>query len=129
MDDVPSSRIVAIDQLSAVDAAGRRILDDVSLSVSAGEIRAVVGESGSGKTTLALAVLGRVRTGLSIASGSIKVAGKGVLDLRGRSLRQYRRREVSWLSQDPALSLTPHLRILSQSLKNLEVESTMRTRW
>lgn len=111
MDDVPSSRIVAIDQLSAVDAAGRRILDDVSLSVSAGEIRAVVGESGSGKTTLALAVLGRVRTGLSIASGSIKVAGKGVLDLRGRSLRQYRRREVSWLSQDPALSLTPHLRI------------------
>lgn len=111
MDDVFSPRVVAIDRLSAVDAAGRRILDDVSLAVCAGEIRAVIGESGSGKTTLALAVLGRVRTGLSIASGSVEVAGKHVLDLRGNSLRQYRRREVSWLSQDPALSLTPHLRV------------------
>lgn len=100
-----------IDKLCISDTRGCPILDSVSLSLAPGEIHAVIGESGSGKTTLALAVLGLIRSGLTVVSGKIEVAGKSILHLRTGALRAYRQREVSWLSQDPALSLAPHLRV------------------
>ena len=42
-----------------------------------------------------------------------------MLSLKGSSLRRYRAETVSWLSQDPALSLTPHMTVralLSESV-------------
>ena len=35
-----------------VDRGGRRVLDDVSLTVAAGTVTGLLGPSGSGKTTL-----------------------------------------------------------------------------
>lgn len=52
--------------------ASTPVLEDVNLSVRAGEIHALVGESGSGKTTLA-----RILAGLSsFDSGSVRVSGQ-----------------------------------------------------
>lgn len=116
---------VRVEGLVVEDMAGRPVLDAASLAVSPGEIRAVVGESGSGKTTLALALLGRVRKGLTVKSGEISVFGKDALKLKGKALRNYRRNDVSWLSQDPALSLTPHMRVgeLLREVSNAELKS------
>ncbi|MGP4968431.1 ABC transporter ATP-binding protein [Glutamicibacter ardleyensis] len=83
------------------------VLDRVSTSISDGEVRAFVGESGSGKTTLALTVLGQIRPGLHHNAGTVTVAGVDPLRSARTALRAHRRTMVSWLGQDPSLSLTP----------------------
>ena len=59
-----SDAIVEIAGLSIATLGGKRVIDDLSIEILAGENRALVGESGSGKTTLALALMGRIRSGL-----------------------------------------------------------------
>ena len=54
--------IVEIAGLSIATLGGKRVIDDLSIEILAGENRALVGESGSGKTTLALALMGRIRS-------------------------------------------------------------------
>jgi peptide/nickel transport system ATP-binding protein len=80
------------------------ILDDVTLSLTAGETLGLVGESGSGKTTLARTILGLVRA----AAGRIVFEGRDVgteADFRAM------RRRSAMMFQDPVASLSPRLRI------------------
>ena len=76
-----------------------RAVDDVSLTVSRGEILGVVGESGCGKSTLARILLG------------IIAPSRGSVLLQGRSLSSLPRRELARLVQpvfqDPYSSLNP----------------------
>jgi peptide/nickel transport system ATP-binding protein len=77
-------------------------VDDVSLSLYAGQVTALVGESGSGKSTVA-----RVLAQLyHQTSGTIKLRGKPVRARRGRAFRRYAR-EVQLVFQDPFSSLNP----------------------
>ena len=77
--------IVEIAGLSIATLGGKRVIDDLSIEILAGENRALVGESGSGKTTLALALMGRIRSGLVHETGTIFVDGADVLSLKGSS--------------------------------------------
>ncbi len=88
------------------EVASVAAVDDVDLSLQAGECFALVGESGSGKTTLARMVM-RL---LPPTSGAIRFAGEDLLALRGRDLRR-RRRDVQMVFQDPFGSLDPRLRV------------------
>ena len=82
------------------------VLTGVHFTARAGEIVGVVGETGSGKTTLARAVLGLVRPD----EGTVEVDGVTVSALRGRALRDHRRRgTVQYVFQDPLRSLDPDL--------------------
>jgi polar amino acid transport system ATP-binding protein len=80
-----------------------RVLDDVSLSVEAGEIIAVIGRSGSGKSTLLRCVNGLE----PIQGGSITVAGMKVND-PATDLRKLRQ-EVGIVFQ--SFNLFPHLSV------------------
>jgi ABC-type glutathione transport system ATPase component len=81
-------------------------VDDVSLSIGAGEVVALIGESGSGKSSLALAAAGLGR----ISGGTVEILGTDLSRLRGRSLRE-RRADVQVVFQDPLASLDPRQRI------------------
>ncbi len=83
-----------------------RAVDDVSLTLDAGEVLGLVGESGSGKTTIGRAVVGL----LPVADGRLEVAG---IDMKGASAKTLRplRDQVGIVFQDPGSSLNPRFPI------------------
>jgi peptide/nickel transport system ATP-binding protein len=99
------------------------VVEDVSFSVPAGRIMGLVGESGSGKSTVGLALLNYARRGLTIASGSVDIAGTSVLDLSGAALRRARGSLVSYVPQDPASGLNPAMTLGSQLSEAVAIHS------
>ncbi len=81
-------------------------LNQVSVSVSRGEVVAVVGESGCGKTTLGKLVAGFVRP----TTGSVRFEGRDIWSLKGKDYKTWRR-SVQMVHQDPYSSLNPGLTI------------------
>ncbi|MER0246001.1 ABC transporter ATP-binding protein [Streptomyces sp. HSW2009] len=77
-------------------------VNDVSLTLRAGETLGVVGESGSGKTTL-----GRMLVRLlEPTGGELRYRGREIGRLRERELRPFRS-ELQMVFQDPVSSLNP----------------------
>ncbi|MDZ5145540.1 anchored repeat-type ABC transporter ATP-binding subunit [Microbacterium testaceum] len=76
----------------AVDLGGRRVLQDVDLTVDRGELVALLGPNGAGKTTLLRTVLGLQR----IADGRVLVEGRAAR--RGPAAIGYvpQRHEFAW---------------------------------
>ncbi len=103
-----------------VDGTGNDIVDEVTLQVPRGQVLGLVGESGSGKTTVGLAVLGHARKGVAISSGSIEINGRALLSRSAKDLRAMRGSLVTYVPQDPSMSLNPALRIGTQILEVLE---------
>jgi phosphonate transport system ATP-binding protein len=79
--------LLEVRNLSMRYAAGKVALDDVSLSVRAGEVVTILGSNGSGKSTL-LRCIARL---LDPHSGEIRVASTDLTKLNGLELRKARR--------------------------------------
>jgi len=78
-------------------------VNDVSLTISAGEFTAIVGPSGSGKTTL-LNLIGGLDTP---TSGSIFVDGKDISQLKEKEMTNFRLHHIGFVFQ--AYNLIPVL--------------------
>ena len=95
-----------------------KAVDDVSLTLDAGETLAIVGESGSGKTVTSLSVMGLHNRRTTQVSGAIKVRdGESDIDVISgdpETVRLLRGRVVSMIFQDPMSSLHPYFKISDQ---------------
>lgn len=83
-----------------------KAVDNVSFTISAGEVFGLVGESGSGKTTIGRAIAGLNRT----TGGSLNVLGYEMRNYRERTFRPLRK-DIGFVFQDPAASFNPQLSI------------------
>jgi len=110
----PTLEIRNLDVVYRVRGRDRKILREVSLTISRGETYGLVGESGCGKSTAALAVVGYLASNGRITAGSIRVAGQDVVGLSGGALRHLRANDVSMVYQNPGEALNPSIRIGDQ---------------
>jgi len=98
-----------------------RAVDDVSLSLDAGETLCLVGESGCGKSVTALSIARLVPAPPArYAGGEVLLNGRDVLAMSKAELREIRGGVVSYVFQEPAASLNPVLRVgkqINESLK------------
>jgi oligopeptide/dipeptide ABC transporter ATP-binding protein len=90
----------------AVADGKRPLLRSVSFDIAAGESVGLVGESGSGKSMTARAI-SRLLPNRAEASGSVRFGEIDVLALTGKELRDYRRRQISMVFQDPRAHVNP----------------------
>ncbi|KUO81430.1 MAG: Fe-S cluster assembly ATPase SufC [Vulcanisaeta sp. JCHS_4] len=63
----------------AVEVDGKRILNNVNLTVESGEVVAIMGPNGSGKTTLFLTIAGHPR--YRVVNGDIRLDGESIVNL------------------------------------------------
>jgi peptide/nickel transport system ATP-binding protein len=99
----------------ATDHGWATVVTGTSFEVGRREIVGLVGESGSGKTVTGLSVLGLLPRGVGrVASGSIALEGRDLLELSERELRGVRGNEVAMVFQEPMTSLNPAFRIGEQ---------------
>lgn len=90
-------------------------LQDVSLSIEAGETLCLVGESGSGKSITGLSISRLVPSPPArYISGQILLEGRDTLQMSEKEIRTVRGGVVSYVFQDPGASLNPVFRIGSQ---------------
>jgi oligopeptide/dipeptide ABC transporter ATP-binding protein len=106
------SPLLELDRLSAHYVTGRgtrvvRAVDEVSLTLRAGETLGVVGESGSGKTTLALTILRLLPPAARIVSGAMRFEGEDLLAKSPAEMRRIRGKRIAMILQDPMASLNP----------------------
>ncbi|MEL6981237.1 MAG: ABC transporter ATP-binding protein [Actinomycetota bacterium] len=101
-------------------------VSDVSFEVRRGETVALVGESGSGKSVTALSVLQLLESTGSIAAGSIEFAGRQLVGLSDREMRDVRGREISMIFQDPSTCLDPVFTIEDQLVEALTIHGAGR---
>jgi oligopeptide/dipeptide ABC transporter ATP-binding protein len=107
--------------VSAQGARVVRAVDDVSLSLDAGETLGIVGESGSGKSTLALTILRVLPPAARIVGGRMVFEGEDLVDKSDAEMRAIRGKRIAMILQDPMASLNPLFTIGNQVAEPIRV--------
>ena len=101
-----SENILSIQNLS-IHAGKTKLVNNVSLSIKAGEIYALVGESGSGKSLTATAAMRLLPEALKVTSGEVVAKGQKLFGLTEKQMQEVRGRRIAMIFQDALTSLNP----------------------
>ncbi|HEY6982791.1 ABC transporter ATP-binding protein [Reyranella sp.] len=107
--------------VSAQGARVVRAVDEVSLSLDAGETLGIVGESGSGKSTLALTMLRVLPPAARIVGGRMLFEGEDLVQKSDAEMRDIRGKRMAMILQDPMASLNPLFTIGNQVAEPIQI--------
>ncbi len=112
MNDILNTSILNISNLTITpkNAPNRLLVNNVSLTLSAGKTTCIVGESGSGKSLTALSIMGLLSSQLQ-AQGSIQFQGSELTKLDNKALQSIRGAKIGMIFQEPMTSLNPVLTV------------------
>ena len=102
-----------------------KAVDDISFSVSRGQVLGLVGESGSGKSVTGFSVIGLVDAPGRITAGRILFQGTDLTKLDERALRDLRGNRIAMIFQDPMMTLNPVLRIDTQMIETVQAHDNV----
>lgn len=110
-ENTKKSPSLEVEGLTVRRADGAALLEDVSLTVNAGEILGLVGESSAGKSMIGNAVAGLLPAGVVRTGGRIALEGREIQNLPPEEIRRIRGPEIGMILQDPLGSLNPLLTV------------------
>jgi peptide/nickel transport system ATP-binding protein len=86
----------------------------------------LLGESGAGKTTLARSLIRLLPVGCRTLSGSIRLRQTDIVQATERQMQALRGKQISWISQEPELTLSPVMSVGDQIGEVLRAHSRSR---
>src|ERR1700750_1381925 len=98
-----------------------RAVDGVSFHVNEGETLAIVGESGCGKSVTSMSLMRLIPEPPGRIAGSVRFAGKDLLQLSDHEMRAIRGNDISMIFQEPMTSLNPVLTVGRQIAETLRL--------
>ncbi|WP_027135067.1 dipeptide ABC transporter ATP-binding protein [Geminicoccus roseus] len=100
-------------------------VEDLSLSIDAGQSVGLVGESGSGKSTVAFAAMRYLPGNGRIAQGRILFEGNDLYAMSDREIRALRGGKMAMVYQEPMSSLNPVIPIERQLMEVAQLHLDM----
>jgi oligopeptide/dipeptide ABC transporter ATP-binding protein len=89
-------------------------LNGVYFNLEEGEVLGVLGESGSGKSTVAKSVMRLLARNADVVGGTVRFAGKNLLELSEKQMNRVRGERIAMISQEPGLALNPVMKVGDQ---------------
>ena len=86
---------------------GAVIVDNVSVTLHAGEVLGLIGESGAGKSTIGLSAMSYARAGVHIAAGAVEIDGVDIRKLDAAGRRAVRGRRIAYVAQSASAAFNP----------------------
>lgn len=101
------------------EAGDFTVVNDMSLSVGAGETLCIVGESGCGKSMTALSMLRLLPEAARVSDGQIMLGKTDLLALSERAAEDLRGDEIAMIFQEPLTALNPVMTVGKQIAETL----------
>jgi ABC-type dipeptide/oligopeptide/nickel transport system ATPase component len=121
--------LLDIQHLSVTFASSESVVtavDDVSLSIDAGETLGLIGESGSGKSVTALSILRLLQPPARVSGGRILFEDRDLLQLSEPEMREIRGARIALIFQEPMTALNPVMPVGEQIAEAMTVHGVGR---
>jgi peptide/nickel transport system ATP-binding protein len=93
---------------------GAVIVDNVDVTLHAGQVLGLIGESGAGKSTIGLSAMAYARAGVHIAGGAIEIDGVNIRELNAAGRRDVRGKRIAYVAQSASAAFNPAHTIMDQ---------------
>jgi peptide/nickel transport system ATP-binding protein len=93
---------------------GAVIVDNVDVTLHAGQVLGLIGESGAGKSTIGLSAMAYARAGVHIAGGAIEIGGVNIRELNAAGRRDVRGKRIAYVAQSASAAFNPAHTIMDQ---------------
>jgi peptide/nickel transport system ATP-binding protein len=128
MSEQRGAAVLSVEGLS-IDAGrganARRVVDNLSFKLLAGQTLCIAGESGSGKSLSSLAIMGLLPKAVTVASGAIIFDNQDLVTLPERDLQPLRGKRIGMIFQEPMTSLNPLMTVGQQMDETLRRHETL----